>query len=302
MQMDSQSTGAGIKLAGIGDEAAVDLPGQIAAIRRLNWSVLELRTVDGTALGDLGPDAFRAVLQHLRAAELDVVCLASRIANWARPITGPFDADIQELEVLARQCEILDCRYIRIMSYPNDDLAEGHWREQVIERTALLARRAEQLGVTLLHENCAGWAGDSAERMLHLLDEVDSPALRLLFDVGNGIAHGYDAYGMLNKILPYIEHVHVKDAVMTANGPVYTIPGDGQARVVDSLRLLVGAGYRGTLSLEPHLANVPHEGRTPQGDAADRFVDAGRGLRALLDEQVLPELASDAASAVGTSR
>jgi sugar phosphate isomerase/epimerase len=298
--MDSENTGAEIRLAGIGDEAAIGLPGQIAALRRLNWSALELRTVDGTAVGDLGPDAFRAIAQQLRAAGLDVVCLASRIGNWARPITGPFEDDLEELEVLARQCEILDCRYIRIMSYPNGDLAESHWRAQVVERIAHLTRRAEQLGVTLLHENCAGWAGDSAERMLHLLDEVGSPALRLLFDLGNGIAHGYDAYGMMNKILPHIEHVHVKDAVMTADGPVYTIPGDGQARVVDSLRLLLGAGYRGTLSLEPHLARIPHEGRTARGDAADRFVDAGRGLRALLDDQVLPQLTSDAARTVGT--
>ena len=54
-------------LAGIGDEAAVDLPGQLAAIERIGFGGNELRNVDGAALGDLDAQRFR----RLRAAVRD---------------------------------------------------------------------------------------------------------------------------------------------------------------------------------------------------------------------------------------
>ncbi|WP_037771326.1 sugar phosphate isomerase/epimerase family protein [Streptomyces sclerotialus] len=275
------------RLAGLGDEAARGLDGQLAALGRLDWGALELRTVDGVAVADLDARTFRTLTGRVRDAGLDVVCLASRIGNWARPVTGPFDDDLAELEALAEQCAALDCRYVRIMSYPNAGLTESEWAARAIDRVGRLADRAEQHGLTLLHENCAGWAGDRADRMLRLVREVGSPALRLLFDTGNGVAHGYDAFGTLEKVLPHVAHVHVKDAVRTPDGTVaYTLPGDGRARVADCLRLLLETGYGGSLSLEPHLAVRPHEGLRTRDDAMALFVGAGRRL-----ERVLARLA-----------
>ncbi len=273
-------------ITGIGDEAAAGLSGQIAVARDLNWSDIELRTVDRVAVADLTEAAFRAVTESLSEAGLGVACLASRIGNWARPITSPFEQDLSELETLARRCAVLNCRYVRIMSYPNDGLAEHDWRDEVIRRVRALARRAEQLGVILVHENCAGWAGSSAARMMHLLRSVDSPALRLLFDTGNGIAYGYDSYSMLCRILPHVEHVHIKDAVPEGGDARYTLPGDGESRVVDCLRLLLSSGYAGWLSLEPHLAARPHDGVSALADAAPRFAEANRTFRQLLHRDV----------------
>lgn len=271
------------RLAGIGDEAALGLDAQIAAVRRLGWTALELRTVDGVAMADLGPGAFHEVAARLSDAGLDVPCLASRIGNWSRPVTGPFDDDLAELHALVRQCHELGCRYVRIMSYPDGGLTEPEWAARAVDRVARLAAVAEEAGITLLHENCTGWAGDRADRVLRLLREVDSPALRLLFDTGNGLAHGYDALDLLRRILPHVAHVHVKDAVRTPAGTVvYTLPGDGRARIADCLRLLLASGYSGALSLEPHLAVRPHEAHRMQGDTATLFVRAGERLGRIL--------------------
>ncbi|MEU3609765.1 M20/M25/M40 family metallo-hydrolase [Streptomyces sp. NPDC035033] len=272
------------RITGIGDEAAPDLAGQIAVARELGWSALELRTLDGTALADLSASAVADAAGRLHAAGLGVVCLDSRIGNWARPVTGPFSADLEELERLAEHGRVLGCRSLRVMSWTDGGLPEEEWAALALDRMRRLARRAERLGVELLHENCAGWAGSDAARTLRMLAEVDSPALRVLFDIGNGVPYGYDGHALLERLLPYVAHVHVKDA-LPGDRPgeaVYTLPGEGVARVADCVRLLEEHGYRGAYSLEPHLAVVPHAGLRGEGtDTAGPFVRAARRLAAL---------------------
>lgn len=286
-----------IRWAGIGDEAGFSLADQVGALNELGWTSIELRTVDGLAVADLDDQAFGRLTEDLGAQGFEVACVASSIANWSRPISGDFFDDLRELEVLGRRCPALGTRYVRVMSYPNAGLSEHEWGRQVVERMRRLAGRAEDAGLVLVHENCSGWAGTRAERMLALLDRVNSPALRLLFDTGNGIAHGYDAYEMLTHIVEHVTHVHVKDATGDAPEPVYTVAGLGRARVADCLRLLVDKGYTGSWSIEPHIAVQPHAsvpGHLPARNAPalrqrrrDSFVDSGRALEQLVRHQVL---------------
>ena len=280
MRADADDPAA--RCAGIGDEAAEDLTGQIAAVRALGWRRIELRNIDGAAVADLPEARVKDLAGRLRDAGLDVVCLASRIGNWARPVTAPFDDDRAELHALLTRCALLNCRYVRVMSYPNDGLPPRQWAARVLDRLTRLARDAEQAGVTLLHENCAGWAGEDPHRMLRLVEEVGSPALRLLFDTGNGVPYGYDARAVLERIAPHVAHVHVKDARRTAHGVRYVLPGEGDAAVTDCLELLLDSGYRGAFSLEPHLAAQPHTGLRADGDAAAHFVRAGQSLADIL--------------------
>ncbi|MGW1752090.1 sugar phosphate isomerase/epimerase family protein [Streptomyces sp. NPDC002092] len=271
-------------LAGIGDEAAPGTDGQLAALRHLGWNAIELRTVDGTALADLSAAAFNTLTRRLADAGVTVIGVASRIGNWSRPVTGDLAVDLAELDVLAERCAALGCRLVRIMSYPNDGLTETEWADRVLARTAVLADRAERAGLVLVHENCAGWAGDRADRALRLLRGVGSPALRLLFDTGNGVPYGYRAPDMLQDLAPYVAHVHIKDAVRTPDGTTaYTLPGEGGAEVAACLRILAAHGYTGALSLEPHLAVRPHDGLVRAGeDAGALFVRAGQALTRLL--------------------
>jgi sugar phosphate isomerase/epimerase len=114
--------------------------------------------------------------------------------------------------------------------------------------------------------------------MLALVTQTGSPALRLLFDVGNGVAHGYSAPRLLAGLVPWVAHVHVKDAVGGGADTTYTLPGDGRAGVAECLRLLRAGGYRGALSIEPHLATRPHEGQWADRGGSAAFVAAGRRL------------------------
>ncbi|MET9816096.1 sugar phosphate isomerase/epimerase family protein [Streptomyces sp. NPDC006355] len=280
----------GIRFAGIGDEAAADLTGQLDALRQLGWNAIELRNVDGVAVADLDDRAFAALADRITAAGLDVVCVDSRIANWSRPVTGRFEDDERELRALARRCAALGTRYVRVMSYPNAGLDEEEWGRRVLARMTLLVRQAEQHGLVLLHENCSGWAGARADRMLELLDRAGGPALRLLFDIGNGVPYGYDARALLDEIIGHVAHVHVKDARTGPDGHVgYTLPGDGESGVRSCLEALLDHGYTGAWSIEPHTHLRPHQDHDTTGsDGVAAFVRYGRHLERLVRQDVLP--------------
>ncbi|WP_309110873.1 sugar phosphate isomerase/epimerase family protein [Saccharothrix sp.] len=260
-------------LAGITDEAASDLAGQLAVLAELGWTGMELRSVDALPVAELSDRQFGEVAKAVSDHGVRVVCLASRIGGFTRPITAPFEDDLAELDVLLARCGALGTPFVRIMSYPNDGLGELRWRDRVIARVSTLAELAASAGVVLVHENCAGWAASSADRALELLAEV--PALRLLFDTGNGVPHGYDAYALLERVAPHVVHVHVKDAV----GDRFVPPGQGAARVADCVALLRAHGYRGAWSLEPHVSLLPGVSGAPDAAA---FVAAGRALEGLL--------------------
>lgn len=271
------------RLGGIGDEAAAEAGGQIDVLHSLGWNGIELRTVDGVAIADLDEGAFDALATAIRTAELDVICIDSRIGSWARSADTPFSVDLAELDRLVGRCHVLGTSHIRIMSYPGEGLSQHAWRRRAVDRIRRLAERAWKDGIVLLHENCTGWAADSAERAMWLLEAVNHPGLGLLFDTGNGVADGYEAADLLSEIAPRVEHVHVKDGAPGPEGPIWTNPGDGRAGVAECLSVLAEHGYTGWLSLEPHLAIQPHRGdvRASEGAAA-RFVEAARSLERLL--------------------
>jgi sugar phosphate isomerase/epimerase len=270
------------ELAGIGDEAAPDLDGQIAAVAELGWNRLELRTIGGVPIARLSDEVFHRAVERLRAAGVSVVGVAAKIGDWSRPVTGDFSIDLEELEVLSRRCPILGTRLVRVMSYPSGGLAESDWGRRARGRLRELALRAEDAGLVLVCENCAGWAGDRADRMLDLVSGVGSPALRLLFDIGNGVPHGYRPVPMLREIIEYVTHVHVKDALAGPDGQItYVLPGSGAAGVGECLRMLLAHGYTGVLSIEPHLRLRPHLAQAGRGDRA-AFVEYGRALERLL--------------------
>jgi L-ribulose-5-phosphate 3-epimerase len=274
------------RLAGIGDEAALDLTGQIEVHEELMWTRLELRTVDGVALADLPEHDLAQIADRLSEADLTVPCLDSRIGGWARPISCPFERDMAELKKLAWFAKLCGARFIRIMSYPNDGLDEEVWRDEVIFRIGELAEWAAGHDVVLLHENCSGWAGRSAERALTLMEQVGGQALRLLFDIGNPVAHGYAGLDYLREILPWVRHVHVKDARRVADGDdgvSFVLAGKGSADVAECIATLLRSGYQGVLSIEPHTGVRPHLGhRASPSVIREKYVEYARDIEALL--------------------
>jgi hypothetical protein len=165
-------------ISGIADEASPELEGQIRAHRKLGWNTLELRLIGKTNICQIDDGGFEQARRALEQAGMGVVCFASPIANWSRPITADFSVDVQDLRRSIPRLQQLGTRFIRVMSYPNDGLEESAWRSEAVRRMKELARIAEDGGVVLLHENCSGWGGVRPENQRVLLEEVASARRR----------------------------------------------------------------------------------------------------------------------------
>ena len=147
----------------------------------------------------------------------------------------------------------LDAPYIRIFSFFVPKGEARSYRDEVLRRLRSLAERAEKEGIILLHENEKEIYGDVPERCLDIVESVGSPNLRLVWDPANfvqvGIKTPYDAgYEMLR---PYIEYIHVKDALFENGQNVPAGEGDGQ--IPETVAALRDSGFDGFFSMEPHL-------------------------------------------------
>ena len=270
--------------SGISDEAGESIETQIKAHKELGWEYMELRLVDGENLA-LVPDAkFEQVYEAVASAGMKVSCFAGTIGNWSKKISGDFEPDRGELKRVIPRMQRFGTRYLRIMTWPNDPdtpWPDEQWADESIRRVSELAKIAEDGGIILASENCRGWAAASPENALRFFDEVDSPALKWLYDTGNVVSHGQDPWEFYTKIKPHIAYVHVKDC--RKEGPrgrtrtVYC--GEGDAMVREIIEDLLASGYDGFVSIEPHIAAVVHTGESSDPDTMYRtYVEYGQRL------------------------
>ena len=276
-------------ITGIADEGSPELADQIRIHRELGWNTLELRLIGKTNVCAIDDEAFDQVYRTLQEEQMEVICFASSIANWARPINSDFKADVEELKRAIPRMQRLGARFIRVMSYPNDGLSEADWRKEAIRRMKELARIAEAGDVVMVHENCSGWGGMSPENQKILLEEVHSPSLQIVFDTGNPVGEGHppeETWDFYQTALPFIKHVHIKDCAKNEKGEIeYTYPGEGQSMVRRICKSILDLGYDGAFSIEPHITSQIHLGTSSSGAEAERiYLEYGRRVNTMLAE------------------
>ena len=276
-------------LSGIADEAGKPIETQIRAHQEIGWTEIEMRLVDSVSFSDMPDDKFDDCFGQLAEAGIHVSCFASKLGNWATPIDSDFQQDVDELRTAIPRMHRCDCPFMRTMSWPNakdNPWPDGQWKTEAIRRMKELAAIAEDGGVTLVHENCSGWAGQGQEQALELFAAVDSPALKAVYDTGNVISHGQDGWDYYNALKEHIVYVHIKDRKKTADGKFEACyAGEGEGYVREIVADLLRGGYDGGFSIEPHIAAAVHAGKEALDERAyNIYVRYGKGLTALVDE------------------
>ncbi len=286
----TETTGsATFTLSAFGDEISDDLQEQVQSLRELGIAYLELRGVWGKNVLHLDDDEVGRVKQICADHGIGISCIGSPVGK--SPIKAPIE---QEMANLARIFEIgaaLGTRRVRFFSfYPPDTQGNAHYNEHVEEATARLARlteMAEREDFVLLLENEKGIVGDTLERCHALVSAIDSPHLRFLWDPANFVQVGVaqpteQGWPLLGA---FVDYVHIKDAVL-ADGSVRAA-GEGDGQVGELLDRLRDSGYRGFLSLEPHLAVAGHSSGF---SGASGMTHAARSLRQLMAERGCAEV------------
>ncbi len=285
-------------ISGFTDEVSDDLDVQIRALQELGWNHIDLRTVDGKNVSTLSDDEFARVHSRLLEHNISIACFGSTVANWGRDAHSDLQLDLKELRNSIRHMHMAGVRYLRIMSYRIDEpVALGHELESVvIANIRKITEIAADNDIVCLHENCLSWGGQSHLHTLRLLEAVDSPALRLIFDTGNPVSmkdvrgkqpYGYqNPYHFFDQVREYVDYIHIKDAVVEAGNVRYVFPGDGEAMVGKILDSLVEHDTVVPISIEPHVAVVFHDPSVTASleDRWNTFIDYGNQFAAMAGE------------------
>jgi sugar phosphate isomerase/epimerase len=123
-------------------------------------------------------------------------------------------------------------------------------RETVAENFRALARTAGQSGVVIALEPHVGQAFDLPEKVLWLLERVDSPHFRLNFDNSHFEVMGRDLGDYVPVLAPYAVHTHVKDQRGVAPGYEFLVPGEGDFDYARYLTAMEHVGYPGFITVE----------------------------------------------------
>ena len=293
--------------SGFADEAGASIDVQIKATLELGWRDIECRNVDWVNLTDVSDDAFEEICQKLDASGVKVNCFGSAIANWGKDPRSEDDylSSLDSLKRAIPRMQRLGTKLIRGMSFAiaRDEPPDSPELEKVVfEKVRSLVRVCEEGDVIYVHENCQNYGGLSYQHTLKLIEAVDSPNFKLAFDTGNPVGSDHhvgkppyrkqSSWEFYQNVLPYIAHVHIKDCNFVAEtGETFpqlehTFPGEGSGDVRRIIKDLVGRGYEGALSIEPHLALVYHDPsiQSPEAIQYANYVEYGRRLVKLVQE------------------
>jgi len=223
-------------LAGLGFDAVeiVVLPRFTTALEKMDWA--ERRRIPGllqqhgltlsavnyyTALLEPDADIFS---RHLAAIK-ETVDLAVEWAQGDEPPVVISGIGGQPGELPARMAEVLD-------------------------RAGAIADYAASRGVTIALEPHIGAAIETPDLMAAVIQQINSPAIRVNFDISHFNVMGIPIEESVAKMLPYTAHTHVKDDRGRAPDYQYMIPGEGDFDYVAYLEAMQGGGYNGVVSVE----------------------------------------------------
>lgn len=231
------------KLAAFADEADGRISEQIKAMKENGIEYLEIRCVDGENISDISKKKAKEVRSLFDDAGLAVWSLGSPYGKIG--INDNFTSHLDKFKYGLELAEILGARHIRLFSFyvPSGD--EERYRDEVMNRLEQFILAARDSGIILCHENEKGIFGDIALRC----EEIHKafPQLKAVFDPANFIQCGQDTIEAWKKLAPYIEYMHIKDAM--ADGSV--VPA---GKGIGNLPYLLKNYNGNVLTLEPHLS------------------------------------------------
>lgn len=236
-------------LSAFADEADKMLSGQIAALKKAEIGMVELRGVNGKNVSTLTDEEAKETRRMLDDAGIGVSSIGSPYGKIK--ITDDF---AQHMELFRRGMDLtrmLGANHVRMFSFymPEGEEPEKY-RDEVFARLDRMAETARETGVQLLHENEKGIYGDTDDRCLEILQAFSGRILGV-FDPANFLQCHVRPIEAMAKLKDYIAYMHIKDA-MLCDGSVVPC-GQGDGNLPELLAQMACRADGMILSLEPHL-------------------------------------------------
>lgn len=220
----------------------------------LGFDGLELTVIPGWPTDAAKLD--RAERQRIRALYDDAgLDLCGMSGNVALLLDGPTGADANEARFhtyldLAAELQRPDERLI-VTTTTGGPPADWEARKgEVVERVGRLAEYAESAGVMVGIEPHVGAALHRPQDVLWLVEQVDSPALTIHFDISHFNVQGIPMEESIALLAPVSLHTHIKDERGIAPDHEFLIPGEGEMDYARYLTLMRDAGYDGHIVVE----------------------------------------------------
>lgn len=126
---------------------------------------------------------------------------------------------------------------------------------RIVNRLKILCELGEEYNIYIAVEPEPDLIVSDTEDMLALLEEVNSPRLKVNLDVGHSYCSGENVVESLRRLLPHIVQFHIED--IKGRVHKHLLPGEGDIPLRDIIRSAVSAGYAGFFTID--LFAVPGE-------------------------------------------
>ncbi|RDY31564.1 sugar phosphate isomerase/epimerase family protein [Lachnotalea glycerini] len=237
-------------ITGFADEIHRDVEVQVKLMKELGISYLELRSANGKSIADYTLEEAKALKKYLKENQINVSAIGSPIGKIQ--ITDEFESHFNVFKNVVEIAKIMETPYIRMFSFfiPEGENPENYSKE-VFARMKRMVDYAKEQKVVLLHENEKGIYGAMALQCQKLFESFYGDNFKATFDFANFVQCKQETVEAYEMLKPYIEYIHIKDALWDNGKVVPAAQGDGNVKEI--LQKLDQEGYCGFLSLEPHL-------------------------------------------------
>lgn len=227
---------------------------QIAIVREAGYASMALVSGPGFGLDALTADAakrkrIRRLLDEA-GLELSAVCghatqldpNPETVAANAERIRATIDLAADLAEPSGPPC-VVSMAYGKPETYEQD-------REVVAERFGDLAQHAVSRGVVIALEPHVGQAFDQPEKIVWLMDRINSPGYRLNLDNSHFECMGRDLDEYIPMLIPYTVHTELKDQRGRYPNHEFLVPGEGDFDYARYLTAMQKVGYDGCVTIE----------------------------------------------------
>jgi sugar phosphate isomerase/epimerase len=196
------------------------------------------------------PASEKALLQKMSADTGIIAIAVTAYTSFVSTLAGERQSNIDELQHYTDLAAELNAPYVRTFlgELPEGTHLDSLIYENISDSLNTASDYAASVGVTIAVEPHDNFVHSST--VVPILDRVQHPALRAIWDIGNTFAVGEDPSEGFELLKDRLAYVQVKDGKRFGSEWNLCALGQGHVPLTRAFELLLAHGYTGALSVE----------------------------------------------------